>query len=208
MTTRTRPLREPTFWFLLVAAVVHVVRQNLFDVVLFVGTAVLILVDARGSGRDRPLPGWFSARVAAVACTAFALLVLPMARTGWPLRVAIGVPGVLALVVVLRSGRALAGDRPEQDSPARVSPDERRGHGWLAWPALLVAGCAFELFNFVNQPDPQTDSRTHPTLSALVDPLLQGSVARAAAAALWLAVGFWLLGILARSSRDREGAGR
>ncbi|MGZ4437450.1 MAG: DUF6186 family protein [Nocardioidaceae bacterium] len=52
--------------------------------------------------------------------------------------------------------------------PAAAEPDR----GWLVRAALLVTVCLFQVVNFVNQPDPQTDSRAHPTLSALIDPLL------------------------------------
>jgi hypothetical protein len=191
MTPASRPLREPTVWFLLITVVVHVIRQNLVDVLVFLGVAVLIVVDARRSARDRSVRWWPSWPVAALVCTSYALLLLPMGRSGWPMRVAVAVPGLVALVVVLRCGRGLA----EEPAPRPA------GRGWVVWTGLLLVGCLAQLFNWLQQPDPNTDSYAHPTLSSLVDPLLAGSVVRAVAAAVWLAVGIWLLGLLARPSK-------
>jgi hypothetical protein len=191
-----RPLREVTIWFVLVATVVHVIRANVLDVLVFLGTAVLILLDARRPVPQRlGRPGWFTPAVAVLVCVGYGLLVLPMARTGWPMRAAVAVPGVLALVVVLGSGRHLV------EQPPAVRP--RRS--WLVWAAPLAFGCLFQLFNFFEQPDPETDSYAHPTLSSIVDPMLAGSPSRAVFVAVWLAIGIWLAGVLLgpRARADR-----
>lgn len=192
MAPASRPFREPTLWFLLIAVVVHVIRQNVVDVVVFLGVAVLIVADAwrpvRARGAVRWWPSW---PVAALICTSYALVLVPMTRTGWPMRIAVAVPGLVALVVVLWFGRALVEEVPRR----------RVGRGWVVWTGLLVVGCLAQLYSWLQQPDPNTDSYAHPTLSSLVDPLLAGSVTRAVAAAVWLAVGIWLLGLLARPSK-------
>jgi hypothetical protein len=100
------------------------------------------------------------------------------------------VPGLVALGAVWQVGRS-----PLQLAPP---PDRARGRGWLTWPVLLVVGCLFELTNFALQPDPQTDSYAHPTVSAIVDPLLGWPPARAVVAAVWLAIGFWLVRTIVR----------
>ncbi|MGZ4492862.1 MAG: DUF6186 family protein [Nocardioidaceae bacterium] len=62
---------------------VHVVRQNLVDVVVFVGTAVLILVDASRPWRDRTTPlVRLTPAVAGWVCLAYAAVLLPLSRTG------------------------------------------------------------------------------------------------------------------------------
>ena len=187
MTAPARPLREVTIWFVLIATAVHVIRANLVDVLVFLGAAVLILLDARRPVPQRlSRPRWLTPVVAVGLCVAYALLLLPMARTGWPMRIAVAAPGVVALVVVLGTGRALV-EQPPALRPRRT---------WLVWATPLLFGCLFQLYNFFQQPGPDTDSYAHPTLSSLVDPALADSLSRAVAGAVWLGIGIWLAGLL------------
>lgn len=196
MPERARPLREAAIWIILVTAVVHVIRRNAVDVTVFLGTAALILLDSRATPRRAGRQLRASGRTTLVVSTAYALAVLPLGRTGLPMRVAIALPGLAALAVVWRTwGRAAV---PAPDAPPRA---------WLVWPTVLVSGALFELFNFVQQPDVDTDSRAHPTVSALVDPLLAGHVTRAVAAGLWVAAGFVLVAMMSRSLAVPPGAG-
>jgi hypothetical protein len=189
--------REPTIWFVLAATCVHVIRQNVVDVLVFSGTAVLIVVDGRRHD-THPVPVVDRVRtpLIAVVCAAYLLLVLPLSRTAWPLAAAVVVPGLLALAAVWRVGR----------SPLQLAsrPDRGLGRAWLSWPVLLVVGCLFELVNFALQPNPQTDSYAHPTISALVDPLLGWAPARAVVAAVWLAIGFWLVRTIVRGGPGEQ----
>ena len=184
---RARPLREPAVWLLLATVVAHVVRRNAVDVVVFLGTAVLILLDAHGKprlGRWRPR---MTRPVALAVSAGYALAVLPMSRTGPAMRVAIALPGLAVLAVVARTWGHRAVPTP---APS--------GRGRLVWPGLLVCTALFELYNFVQQPGVDIDSWAHPTISALVDPLLGGRVVRAVAAGMWLAGGFWLVRLMSR----------
>jgi hypothetical protein len=125
--------------------------------------------------------------VALAVSVGYALAVLPMSRTGPAMRVAIALPGLAVLAVVARTWGHRA-------VPAPAPP----GRGRLVWPALLVCLAFYELYNFAHQPGVDIDSWTHPTISALVDPLLAGHVVRAVAAGLWLAGGFWLVRLMSR----------
>ena len=62
----------------------------------------------------------------------------------------------------------------------------------MLWGGLLVAAGAWELAAYFQQPSLSAISYAHPTISALTDPLLVSYPGRAAALAIWLAVGWFL----------------
>lgn len=185
--SRHRPI---TLWCVLLASVAHVVRHKPFDLAVFLGVAVLIVVDDRRGVRAPvpsalPLRAWLSA----LLCAAYAFWILSLDPAGIWMRVAVALPGVVALVLVFRHGRTA--DRPP--------PLPRMS--WLPWAVLLVVLSVFQAFNFTHDPKPGVGSFVHPTLSSLIDPLLDGSVPRAVTAGLWLAGGLWLMGRVVANSR-------
>ncbi|HEX6515038.1 MAG TPA: hypothetical protein VF049_05670 [Nocardioidaceae bacterium] len=186
-----RVVREPAVLLVLMVAVVHVVRRDVMDIVVFLGTVVLITVDGvrpRRPSREAPRMVPSSRGVLALICVAYGVAVLPLSRSGWPMRLLVVSTGLAALTVVLRAGRS-----PLLDDPL---PERPQGHGWLWWPFLAAAAGVFELANFATQSDPRVGNPLHPTLSAIGAPLLADAVPRALFAALWLAVGFWLVRII------------
>ena len=210
---RWRVLREPTVPILLLACVVHAVRRNLFDLLLFAGTAVLIVADAwraapartvngslaarqgapergRPGGRPRPAsPGW----AAWLAVIAFAVLAGPLPRDGGAIQVVLVAVGVGALVVVVTGRRPAAG------------PRHRSPRGWPIWAALGVLACLWELTSFaIQQNDPAVDA-AHPTASDLIGPLLGSWPGRMVFLALWATAGVWLLRRLAGVAQDTDG---
>jgi hypothetical protein len=99
-----------------------------------------------------------------------------------------------ANVVVLTSGAVLfwlglsvrppRRRSPLRGSPRRRSPGRQSGHAaWWLLPGLLLAGV--ELLNLALGSTPD-----HPTLSGIVDPLLEGYPARVAAYFGWLTA-YW-----------------
>ena len=64
--------------------------------------------------------------------------------------------------------------------------------GTLAWVAVLVVGCLWELGALLQQPSLTTDSYAHPTISTLTDPVLATSPGRAVVLLAWLALGWYL----------------
>ncbi|MGZ6785739.1 MAG: hypothetical protein ACXVEL_05270 [Nocardioidaceae bacterium] len=188
-----RVLLEPALWAVLGAGIAHVVRQNYVDIATFFGIAAVIVADAfRVRPRVRPFGTGWTRRAMLAVCVAYALLVLPLARSGLALQLVLAVPGAVALWLVWRVGRSSLQD---------AEPTGRTGYRWL-WPSVLVVGCLFELYNFVLQPNAQTDSFQHPTLSAIGTPLLAWPVSRAVVAGLWLAIGFWLLRAIGRPGAE------
>jgi hypothetical protein len=64
---------------------------------------------------------------------------------------------------------------------------------WL-WAAVLVGGGLWELSSLLQQPHLTTDSYSHPTISALTDPLLTSHPGRTVALGGWLLIGWFLAG--------------
>lgn len=167
------------------ASAVHVVRDNVVDVVLFVGTGALIVVLLRRDLPGRPPPGWLARRWPAVGAAAVVgVVVASEPRESGAVQVVLAAVGVVALVLVLRAGAG--SPRPEPRVAARTG----------VWVALLLAGCVVELGDFLSQPDAQTDNPDHPTLSAMVDPMLGTHPTRAAVAVVWVLLGWGLVRLL------------
>jgi hypothetical protein len=71
---------------------------------------------------------------------------------------------------------------------ARSSRPERSGRGWLAWWVIVAVFTAVELAALL-----LGANHTHPTVSDLVNPWIDGTVRRAVGYALWLGLGVWML---------------
>lgn len=189
---RWHVLREPTVGILLLASVVHVVRRNVFDFLLFFGTAMVIIVESRIESRRAearaaralspapPLPRhrrWAAA--AAIASLSAVVALLPPA--GGLTRVVLAATGVAVLAVVVVR-------------PASRSVDGAGGaHGWQVWATIGVAACLWELSSFVAQQVWPADQDAHPAVSDLVGPLLAGWPGRVVFLLLWAGAGWWLL---------------
>jgi hypothetical protein len=175
----------------LLALVVHVIRRNTVDIVLFLVIAVLIVVEPRLRLASRPRPAWLDRRAAAVTSAALlGAVVTASPRNSAVVEAALALVGVVALALVLRAGPG---------APAGVAAP-----GWWVWAVVLLLGCLLELADFLSQPDAQTDNLDHPTLSGVVEPLLSSPWARGGAAMAWLLVGWWLV----RLATQRDPAGR
>lgn len=93
-----------------------------------------------------------------------------------PAEVATFVPGLLAVVVAARI------------TPRSSCRPDRSTRGWLAWWLILLALTAIEVVALA-----LGATHSHPTISDLVNPLLSTTPGRAAAFALWLGFGYWLI---------------
>jgi hypothetical protein len=101
---------------------------------------------------------------------------------GWPATIL-----VLAVSAVIL---ALAARRPSSTSE-RTSTALRRG--LILWSALAAAGLAWEAYAFVRQPDWSRADPVHPTISTLLDPVLEHGPLRIVGWLLWLAAGWRLV---------------
>jgi hypothetical protein len=94
--------------------------------------------------------------------------------------VAVALTAVAVLVLAVR--------RPA--GTAVHTPRLRRALVW--WSALLVAALLWEAYAFVQQPDWTAASYAHPTLSTLLDPILEQRPFRLVGWLIWLRAG-WVL---------------
>lgn len=179
-----RALHESVLLVLVVTGIVHVVRRNILDVALFFGMAALILVERTRPPRPRPaaLP-WPAPSVVLGGCVVFGVAMLPLAQGSWPMRILVAVPGLLALLVVLRTGPA----------PALSQQADTPGRRWWLWVLVGVAAGLFELANFASQGGSPDANPDHPTVTAVLDPLFADNAFRAVFAVLWLVAGAWLV---------------
>lgn len=95
--------------------------------------------------------------------------------------------GVAALVVaVLRLSRSA----PE---PSPAASDAALRRGVVVWSTLLLALLAWQGYAYVRQPDRSIAHYDYPTLSTLLDPLLEQGPGRFAGWLAWLAAGYLLV---------------
>ncbi|NEW39107.1 hypothetical protein GV793_09315 [Nocardia cyriacigeorgica] len=79
------------------------------------------------------------------------------------------------------------GSRGGQAGPAAL----RRGV--VVWSTLLVAILVWEGYAYVRQPDRSVSHYDYPTLSTLIDPVLEQGLLRLVGWLAWLAAGWWLV---------------
>jgi hypothetical protein len=199
-------VREPVVWILLAIAFFTAISGKPVDGVLMFLVAVGLAWDAgRRALRHSDIAGAAQAAGAANAAGA------PAGREGGRHRVILagallaggavyaGVGGsfsryswpVTACIIVLGTVVVLIG----WHGPVRARPAGGRlpVAGTLAWVAVLVAGCLWELGALLQQPSLTTDSYAHPTISTLTDPVLATSPGRAVLLFAWLAFGWYLV---------------
>ncbi len=118
-----------------------------------------------------------------VAAVAYAWIAGGFARFTWPISVSIAIPGVMAVVA--------AWLEPIEHRPnvPKLEPE-----GAVAWASVFIALGIWELATLLMQPALTVNSYTHPTISYLVDPILnQHHLDRSIALCLWLAFGWYLM---------------
>jgi len=103
-------------------------------------------------------------------------------RYSWPATA--GVVGVGASVVIVGWGgptrrRAIPGKFPRSAA--------------ATWGTLLIAAGTWELIALLGQPNIETGSYAHPTISTLTDPLLASPLGRAVALFGWIGLGVFLV---------------
>jgi hypothetical protein len=116
------------------------------------------------------------------AAVVYALTVGAFSRYSWPTTA--GVIGLGASVVVIGWG----GPTRQRAIPRKFSRA-----GVITWSALLVAAGLWELTALLQQPNIETSSYAHPTISTLTDPLLATAPGRAIALLGWIALGAYLV---------------
>ena len=191
-------LREPVVWVLLLIAFFTAISGKPVDGVLMLIVATGLAWDTGRRALRHPdtadaanAPTWPARllggrrRVAGLLLAGAAIyagVVGSFSRYSWP---------VTACIIVLGTVVVLIG----WHGPVRSRPVGGRlpVAGTLAWIAVLVAGCLWELGALLQQPSITTDSYAHPTISTLTDPVLAASPGRAVVLLGWLALGWYLV---------------
>ncbi|HET9139736.1 hypothetical protein [Actinophytocola sp.] len=115
------------------------------------------------------------------ALVATALVGAAFAPHGWPATIAVLVPATVVLVLAAR--------RPTE----AAQPSPRLHRGVLVWSLLVTAGLTWEAYAFVRQPDWSRASYADPTLSTLLDPVLEHGPLRVVGWLVWLWAGWRLV---------------
>jgi hypothetical protein len=192
-------LREPVVWILLAIAFFTAISGKPVDGVLMLLVAVCLAGDAgrravrHAGAADAGVLAWPARlrggrrRLVVVGAllaggVAYAGVVGSFSRYSWP---------VTAFIIGLGTIVVLIG----WHGPVRARPAGGRlpVAGTIAWVAVLVAGCLWELGALLQQPSITTDSYAHPTISTLTDPVLATSPGRSVVLLAWLALGWYLV---------------
>lgn len=193
--------RDPALVIVTFTGLVHFVRGAPLDGVIFVAVALVLAVSelavARESPADPGLPdlsvvpppirrvGRTEALAVLVGSALFGILVGSWVRFSVPVEVAMVAVGVLAVGAVWRQSPEPADGQLPESQPL--------GWGALAWVALALTWCGWELVSFVHEVNVDDVSIGHPTLSDIVEPVLDHRVARWIALTAWVAAGYGLV---------------
>jgi len=193
-------LREPVVWILLAIAFFTAISGKPVDGVLMLLVAMGLAWDAGRRALRHPdtadaanAPTWPArprggrrrgvvAGLLLAGAAIYAGVVGSFSRYSWPVTACIIVLGTIVVLIAWHG-------------PVRARPAGGRlpVAGTLAWVAVLVAGCLWELGALLQQPSITTDSYAHPTISTLTDPVLAASPGRAVVLLGWLALGWYLV---------------
>lgn len=202
--------REPVVWILLAIAFFTGISGKPVDGVLMLLVAVGLAWDAgRRALRHADDAGAVDApagparlrggrrRVAVVGsllagAAIYAVVVGSFSRYSWPVTACIIGLGTV-VVLIAWHGPVRARAVRDRAVGARAVDGRLPVAGTLAWVAVLVAGCLWELGALLQQPSLTTDSYSHPTISTLTDPVLATSPGRAVVLLAWLALGWYLV---------------
>ena len=117
-----------------------------------------------------------------IAAIAYALIVGSFSRYSWPATFGIVVLGMFVVVI------GWGGPLRHRRIPGKFSRT-----GTLIWSTLLVTCGLWELSALLMQPNFETSSWAHPTISTLTDPLLATPLGRSFALLGWVGLGLFLV---------------
>jgi hypothetical protein len=164
---------------LVIAALAHWIRGAPADALIFFAAAVLLLFTERHRQGDAALLDAPARLPGLSLVVAVALVALVFGRGTVPMLLTVSAIGLGALVLEWRE-------------PSVPAPDPAPRRGWV-WVAVAVGWCVWELVSFIYEQAAGGLSLTHPTMSDLVDPMLDNRVVQALALGVWVAAGLAML---------------
>ncbi len=117
----------------------------------------------------------------AAGAIAIALLGASFHTHSWPSTIMVLIPTALVLVVAAR--------RPT----ATIENSPQLSQGVLLWSVLVGAVLLWEAYAFVRQPDWSRANQDYPTMSTLLDPVLEHGPFRIVGWLAWLGIGWRLV---------------
>jgi hypothetical protein len=206
-----RRLVEPWTLILVITGLFQLLRGAPVDAAFFLVIAALLMADAAGllwfAGTGLPRRG-----LIVVTAILLGVLLVLVPRHGAAVGIVVGAAGIGLLALAWSpspppqspasraarpvSARVLAA-RPVSARVLAARPVSARPSGIsrsaIAWTAIAIAGCLWEVASFLlGLPSPAAEAE-HPSISILLDPLLDTSEGRIGFLAVWLIVLVWLL---------------
>jgi hypothetical protein len=178
---RTRPTLGQVGWIMVLAltGLVQVIRAQPFDALFFAAVVAVTTLDATGILTASTPSRRFSTRLLVVVGAAAAIAIGLLPRHGLAMVILMLLLGAAVFVVGWPGSRERIGWAPGIRTLARC------------WGIILVIGCLWELFAFIlSLVAPRAPA---PALSDLLDPMLADRLGQAVFAALWVALGIWLM---------------
>lgn len=178
---RTRPTVGQVCWItiLILIGLVQVIRAQPFDALFFAAAVVVTTMDATGILNTPSQPRRLSMRLVVVAGVVTATVLSLLPRHG---------PAMILVMLLLGAAFFVAA----WPGPGQRPPWSRgmRSLAWC-WGIIVVIGCLWELFAFIlSLVAPEAPA---PALSDLLNPLLADRLGQVVFAALWMALGVWLV---------------
>lgn len=166
------------------AALFHIWRGSVEDAYIFGTASILMLSQVMGftkiGFRQKPLLNiWV---IVAVVVLMAGVLYLSQPHS---------VAGAFALLALLPAGIVLIFYRDAKTHPAPSTPALRARWAWGLWAFVFTL---IELIAFIGEYFTEDDT-AFPTISVILDPVLETQLGRAAFIALWLMAGIYLLGV-------------
>ncbi len=184
---RATELRRGWLWLVLclVMALLQFIRGAYPEAVIFTVLPVVLIIDGLGlarrlPSRDRWLP---PTPVLAIIAVAVGVPLAAAPRYSTALAVIIGAAGVLALIMAWPASR----------TPRIPAADPALDRGRVAWAAVCILACAFEVGAYLLSRTGVGAQLAFPAVSDLVGPLLDTDPGRLAFAAAWVCGGIALL---------------
>jgi len=183
-----RALPDTVVIILVLAGFFDMISGNpiIHGVVLFAAAGAIVgdAIARRGAGQQlrKPAARPRTSLYVVGIMIGYAVVVGEFTRYSWPASIAVAIPAVGAVAYAWRTS-----------PPKRPEAEQVGVFGAIVWASVFIALGVWELAALLLQPTLIIESYDHPTISAVMDPILVSHAARSVFLLLWLAVGWYLV---------------